>query len=158
MKVYELKKEQFLNISLDKAWDFFSSPKNLKEITPDYLGFKITSKNLEDKMYAGQIISYIVKPILGIPIRWTTEINHVDDKKYFVDTQIFGPYTLWHHKHFFEEHNDGVLMTDIVHYAMPLGFLGRIAQRLFVKNQLEAIFAYREQITEKLFNNDQNNV
>ena len=74
-------------------------PKNLKQITPDYMGFKIVS-GLSEKIYAGQIIQYIVTPILGIPTKWVTEITHVKDGNYFVDEQRFGPYDLWHHKHF----------------------------------------------------------
>lgn len=103
MKVYTLTKKQFLPISIDQAWDFFSSLVNLKKITPEYMGFKITSDLGDGKMYSGQIISYIVTPVLGIPMSWTTEITHVLDKKYFVDEQRFGPYSFWHHQHWFKE-------------------------------------------------------
>lgn len=99
MKVYRLHKKQNLPISIDKAWEFLSSPINLKTITPDYMNFDILSE--EDRpMYAGQIVQYIVTPILGIKTKWVTEITHVKDKEYFVDEQRFGPYSLWHHKHF----------------------------------------------------------
>ncbi len=151
MKIFELVKEQHLGISLEEAWDFFSSPRNLQKITPAYMGFTITSKNLADKMYAGQIISYIVKPVLGIPLKWTTEITHVEDKTYFVDEQRFGPYSMWHHQHWFEETDDGVLMKDHVSYAIPFGFLGRLANALFVRKQLEGIFEYRKNVTAELF-------
>jgi len=146
MKIYKLQKTQFLPISLDKAWDFFSSPANLKKITPDYMGFEITSEVNDKKMYPGQIITYIVTPVLNIPLSWATEITHVVDKKYFVDEQRFGPYSLWHHQHWFEAKDGGVEMTDIVHYALPLGFLGRIANSLFVKSKLQEIFDYREKV------------
>ena len=146
MKIYRLQKTQFLPISLDKAWDFFSSPANLKKITPEYMGFEITSEVNDKKMYPGQIITYIVTPVLNIPLSWATEITHVVDKKYFVDEQRFGPYSLWHHQHWFETKDGGVEMTDIVHYALPLGFLGRIANSLFVKSKLQEIFDYREKV------------
>ncbi len=150
-KFYTLSKEQVINCTLDEAWDFFSSPRNLKEITPDYLGFEITSPNLADKMYQGQIISYRVSPLLGIKMNWMTEINHVEDKKYFVDNQRFGPYTMWHHQHWFEEVPNGVKMKDIITYVMPLGPLGRIAHWLFVRKKLEGIFEYRKIVTDRLF-------
>jgi hypothetical protein len=86
-KVYSIKTVQILPISLDQAWDFFSSPANLKEITPDELGFNIISKHHGEKMYPGQIIEYKVSPVLNIPIYWMTEITHVEDKKFFVDEQ-----------------------------------------------------------------------
>lgn len=151
MKVYKFQKVQELPISIDEAWGFFSSPQNLKIITPDYLGFKITSDLGSGKMYPGQIINYIVKPIAGIPMRWTTEITHVDDGKYFVDQQRFGPYAMWHHQHWFESTERGVLMTDIVNYAIPLGILGRIANSLIVKSKLQEIFDYRTVKVKEIF-------
>lgn len=150
-KVYAIKTIQKLPISLDAAWDFFSSPANLKEITPDDLGFNIISQHHGDKMYAGQIIEYTVKPVLGIPLYWMTEITHVEDKRYFVDEQRYGPYSMWHHQHHFKAVEDGVEMTDIVHYKLPFWVLGDIANTLFVKKQLKAIFDYRYKIVEHRF-------
>jgi len=150
-KVYSIKTVQVLKISLDEAWAFFSSPKNLQKITPQKLGFQIISKHHGEKMYPGQVIEYKVSPILGIPLYWMTEITHVEDRKFFVDEQRFGPYQLWHHQHHFKETAEGVEMTDIVHYKLPLGILGDIANVLMVKKQLKEIFDYRYQVVEKLF-------
>lgn len=138
-------------ISLDQAWDFFSKPDNLKEITPANLGFNIISKHHGPTMYPGQIIEYTVKPILGIPLYWMTEITHVIDKQFFVDEQRFGPYTLWHHQHHFKAIDGGVEMTDIVHYKLPLWFLGDIAQVILVKSQLSEIFNHRYKAVEDRF-------
>src|SRR6476620_3532057 len=118
-KVYSLKSVQTIPTTLQQAWDFFSRPDNLKHITPAYMDFTVTSKHHGERMYAGQIIEYTVKPILGIPIYWMTEITHVEEGKYFIDEQKFGPYSLWHHQHHFIEVNGGVEMTDIVHYKIP---------------------------------------
>ncbi len=126
-KVYNLSTVQFIPCSLDKAWEFFSNPANLAEITPDNLNFKILSKNL-GAMYPGQVIEYKVHPLLGIPLYWMTEITHVQYHKYFVDEQRFGPY----HQHHFKEVASGVEITDEVNYAIPLGLLGRCAHWLFV--------------------------
>lgn len=150
-KVYSLKTVQKIPISLDEAWDFFSKPDNLKDITPSSLGFKIISKHHGERMYAGQVIEYKVKPVLGIPLYWMTEITHVSDKRYFIDEQRFGPYSLWHHQHHFREIDGGVEMTDIVHYKLPLWILGDIAHALFVKDQLKTIFDYRFMAVEKRF-------
>ncbi len=150
-KVYRLKKVQNIPGSLDKAWDFFSSPGNLQTITPDRLGFKIISRYHREKMYAGQVIEYNVSPLLGIPLYWMTEITHVQDKKYFVDEQRYGPYSLWHHQHHFKAIDGGVEMTDIIHYKLPLWFLGDVANSLFVKKQLRKIFDYRYKKVEELF-------
>ena len=148
--VYRLKTVQNLPISVEKAWEFLSDPENLKTITPDYMGFKIL-EGAEEKMYAGQIIKYIVNPVLGLPLRWVTEITQVEDQKYFVDEQRFGPYSLWHHKHFIKAIPGGVEMIDIVDYKLPLGMLGRIAHPLFVKRQLNQIFNYRYNKLVELF-------
>lgn len=142
-KVYTIKTVQKIPISLAEAWDFFSKPSNLAAITPDNLGFNIISKHHGERMYPGQIIEYIVKPVLGIPLYWMTEITHVEDQKYFVDEQRFGPYSMWHHQHHFKAIEGGVEMTDIVHYKLPLWILGDIAHTLFVKAQLTHIFDYR---------------
>jgi ligand-binding SRPBCC domain-containing protein len=149
MGTYFLKTTQRLPIDIDIAWDFFSSPNNLKAITPEYMNFKVLSD--AQKMYAGQIIKYYVSPVFGIPLFWMTEITHVKDKFYFVDEQRFGPYALWHHKHFFKEIPGGIEMTDQVDYKMPLGFLGSIAHRLFVRKQIEGIFTYRTKVLEDRF-------
>ena len=149
-KLFKLESKQFLPISIDEAWAFFSSPKNLKKITPEHMGFHITSENKKD-MYPGMLITYIVTPVLGIKMRWCTEITQVEDKKYFIDEQRFGPYNMWHHEHHFKEVDGGVEMTDIIHYGIPLGILGQIANNLFVKKQLKDIFAYRAKIVNELW-------
>jgi len=151
MAAHSIKTVQKIPISLDKAWDFFSNPANLKAITPDNMGFNIVSEHHGEKMYPGQIIEYTVKPVLGIPMYWMTEITHVEDKKFFVDEQRFGPYSMWHHQHHFREIPGGVEITDIVHYKNPLGLIGRLANTLFVKKQLNTIFNFRIQKVNDLF-------
>ncbi|TCI91772.1 SRPBCC family protein [Tenacibaculum sp. M341] len=150
MKVYRLQKKQKLPISVDQAWAFLSDPKNLKTITPDYMGFHILS-GAEKEMFAGQIIQYIVTPVLGIKTKWVTEITHVVDKKYFVDEQRFGPYALWHHKHFINPIKGGVEMEDIIDYKLPLGLLGQLGHPILVKPKLEEIFSYRQKKLIELF-------
>ncbi len=136
---------------MDEVWDFISSPANLKVITPDYMGFDITSGDLPENMYEGMIISYKVAPVLGIKTTWVTEITHIQEKEYFIDEQRVGPYALWHHQHFIEPKEHGVLMKDIVSYAPPLGFLGAIANSLMVRKKLKEIFDYRTKSIEKKF-------
>ena len=151
-KIHTIKRTQRLPISLEQAWAYFSTPKNLQEITPKEMGFTVTSdKDFLDHMYAGQIITYVVKPILGIPMFWMTEITHVSDKMFFVDEQRMGPYKLWHHQHHFKAIPGGVEMTDLVHYRVPMGILGDFANWLFIRKQLEGIFAFRWQWLEGRF-------
>ena len=150
-KVYSLKTVQKIPVDLETAWNFFSRPANLKDITPKNLGFNIISKHHGEAMYAGQIIEYKVRPVLGIPLYWMTEITHVEDKKYFVDEQRFGPYSMWHHQHHFKAIKGGVEMTDIVHYKLPFWFLGDIANTIMVKAQLNKIFGFRVKAVEEKF-------
>ena len=150
-KVYSLEIIQKIPVSLEQAWDFFSKPDNLKDITPNNLGFNIISKYRGNEMYAGQIIEYKVSPILGIPLYWMTEITHVQPHQYFVDEQRFGPYSFWHHQHHFKTIEGGVEMTDIVHYKIPYSFLGNIANGLLVKKQLKKIFDFRFKAAEDKF-------
>lgn len=139
-------------ISLDEAWDFFSSPLNLAKITPDKMKFIVTSDYTADtKMYAGMIITYKISPLLGIKMNWMTEITHVQDRQYFVDEQRFGPYALWHHQHHFKEISGGVEMTDLLHYAIPYGVIGRLSNTLLVGKEVRKIFSYREKAIDQLF-------
>ena len=151
MGFYQFKRSQKIPATIDEVWDFISSPANLKEITPDYMGFDITSEDLPEKMYPGMIISYIVKPLLGIPTTWVTEITKVTDRAYFIDEQRVGPYKLWHHQHFIEPIEGGVLMRDIVSYQPPFGFLGAIMNSLVIRNKLKEIFDYRVEAVNKRF-------
>ena len=150
MKIYTLHKKQNLPISIDRAWEFLSDPKNLKTITPDYMGFDILS-GADRPMFAGQIIQYIVTPILGLKTKWVTEIIHVVDKVYFVDEQRFGPYALWHHKHFLKDIDGGVEMEDLIDYKVPFGILGQLLHPILVRPKLEEIFNYRTKKLEELF-------
>ena len=147
----ELKYEQKIPSSLDRVWDYFSSPMNLKEITPAYMNFLVTSSAFREKMYPGMMITYKVSPLLGIRLDWCTEITQVNHLTYFVDEQREGPYTIWHHQHHFEEIEGGVLMTDIIHYKIPFGVLGNLANRLFIKRQLRSIFEFRIKKVNELF-------
>ena len=156
-RVYFLKATQQLPVSLNDAWHFFSNPANLANITPVTLGFTIISRYQGKTMYAGQIIEYTVKPLLSIPLYWMTEIIHVEAKKYFIDEQRYGPYSLWHHQHHFTEIEGGIAMTDIVHYKIPFWFIGDIANSLFVKKQLQNIFEFRYHAAEKAFGTWKNN-
>jgi ligand-binding SRPBCC domain-containing protein len=150
MKIYQLHSKQNLPISKQEAWEFLSDPKNLKVITPDYMGFHILS-GADRPMFAGQIIEYIVTPVFGIKTKWVTEITHAKSGSYFVDEQRFGPYSLWHHKHFIKEIDGGVEMEDIIHYKVPLGILGRLVHPFLVRPKLNEIFNYRKAKLEELF-------
>lgn len=156
MKVYQLRRTQFLPISIAEAWQFFSSPRNLARITPDYMRFHILGFSGGEKMYAGQIIRYKIFILPFVPIHWTTEISHVEEPSYFVDEQRFGPFSLWHHQHRFKEVPGGVEMIDEVNYAVPFGFLGRIVNSIFVQNEVNSIFDYRFRILEMFFSNTKN--
>jgi ligand-binding SRPBCC domain-containing protein len=150
MKIYRLHKKQKFPISIDKAWDFLSKPENLKIITPDYMSFDILS-GADRSMYPGQIIQYIVTPILGIKTKWVSEITQVKRQNYFVDEQLYGPYALWHHKHFIKAIDGGVEMEDIIDYKLPLGWLGQLVHPFLVKPKLEEIFEYRQKKLTELF-------
>ncbi|HEY4755478.1 MAG TPA: SRPBCC family protein [Ignavibacteriaceae bacterium] len=150
MKTYQFKAKQFLPITINEAWDFFSNPNNLPKITPPWLNFEVTTQ-LESRMYAGMIITYLVRPILNIPATWVTEITQVHVPNFFVDEQKFGPYKLWHHQHVFREAKNGIEMEDIVNYAVPLGFIGRLANNLIISKKIKSIFEYRTEILNKMF-------
>ncbi len=148
--LHTLESEQLLPISLDEAWQYFSNPLNLEELTPKGIGFKILTCS-DDTMTEGQIISYKIKVIPIIWLSWVTEITHMKSKQYFIDDQRHGPYKIWHHRHSFEEVEGGVLMKDLIHYALPFGIFGNVAHALFVRKKLEQIFEYRKTVLNDKF-------
>jgi ligand-binding SRPBCC domain-containing protein len=154
MGFYQFKRTQTINRPIEEIWDFISNPDNLKKITPDEMGFQITSENIPAKMHEGMIISYQVTPLFGIKTTWVTEITHLKEHSYFVDEQRVGPYKMWHHQHWVEATPNGTLMTDIVSYQPPLGFLGSIANKFLIKRKLNEIFEYRTNVMEDLFENE----
>jgi ligand-binding SRPBCC domain-containing protein len=148
--MYQLKRQQLVKTDMATCWDFFSSPGNLQKITPKYMGFDVLTE-VPEKMYEGLMIEYRVRPLLGIPMNWITEITHVKEHQFFVDEQRKGPYRIWHHEHHFETVDNGVLMSDIVSYELPFGILGKIAHPILVQRKLNEIFDFRFEIVEEIF-------
>lgn len=151
MKVYTLQRKQFIPISLQEAWDFFSSPKNLAKITPSKMNFRILEISGGEKMHEGQIIKYRIKALPLFSVYWVTKILDVKEPFSFVDDQLTGPFSLWRHKHSFKEVDGGVEMTDEVSYAIPFGPLGILAHWLFVGREVNGIFKHRFETLEKEF-------
>jgi len=153
MKIYTFKRRQFLPITLETAWPFFSTPRNLEQITPAFLRFHITSE-VPNEIYDGLIITYQIAAVAGIPMTWVTEIKHVETHRQFVDEQRIGPYRFWHHLHRFSAVEGGIEMEDIVHYAMPWGWFGQLANTVFVDQRLCAIFDFRRDYLTQYFGAD----
>lgn len=148
--LYELRSKQIVPISIEEAWIFFSNPKNLNIITPDTMKF-VTLSGDDKPMFQGQIIHYKISPFPLFYTEWVTEITHVEKNRFFVDEQRFGPYSFWHHKHFFKQVDGGIEMEDIVHYKVPFGIIGRLFHPLIVRPKLEEIFNFRRQKLIELF-------
>lgn len=152
MPIHTLHTKQIIRASREEAWSFFSNPQNLSKITPPGMGFDIVTPDLPGRIHAGLMIEYRVRPLLGIPMTWLTEITHVKDGEYFVDEQRVGPYSIWHHEHRFHDLGDGRLeMEDRVTYVLPFQPFGDIVHPFLVKPQLDRIFAFREKAVRELF-------
>jgi ligand-binding SRPBCC domain-containing protein len=153
MAIHTLEHTQTLPGPLEACWRFFSDPRNLARITPPELGFEVLSE-LPAQMHPGLMIEYRVRPLFGIPVRWLTEITHVDQPHSFVDEQRIGPYRIWHHEHRFTAGPGGVVtMHDKVTYVLPFGPLGELVHPLLVQPQLRRIFDFRTQAVRQLFPN-----
>lgn len=150
--IHQLQRQQQLNCDIKTAWKFFSSANNLSEITPKDMNFVVRTQLSDYEMYEGMLIDYYVSPLLGIKLKWQTEITEVNFEKSFTDFQKKGPFKLWNHFHEFIMNDKGVLMMDTVSYELPFGFLGEIAHSVMVKKKLEHIFDYRFKILEETFN------
>ncbi len=150
MSIHLLTRKQFIPISLEQAWPFFSTPRNLEAITPGFLNFRITSAVAEE-IYSGLIITYQISAVAGVPMTWVTEIKHVVPLHRFVDEQRIGPFRFWFHEHRFEAVPGGIEMTDIVHYVMPWSWLGELVHAVFIRRRLNAIFDFRHDYIANLW-------
>ena len=144
----QLEFKQYLQIPVEHAWKFFSNPANLARITPKAMNFIITSR-VPENIYPGLIITYKVSPVLGIPFSWVTEITQVKEPFYFIDDQRSGPYAIWHHEHYFEPVENGVMMTDKLFYKVPLGIIGKLLDNFFIHKKVAGIFEFRKKILEE---------
>ncbi len=151
MKIYTLHREQFMPITVEEAWDFFSHPLNLDKITPPRVRFETITKLPDNYITNGQRIKYKLRPLLNIPMRWETEIREVNMPYKFMDKQMKGPYAFWEHTHILESVPGGTKMTDTVRYALPMGLLGRLMHSLMIKQQLDQIFDFRAATLVQLF-------
>ena len=149
MKTYTLTKEMTVPRPLDEVFEFFSRPENLARITPPWLGFRIISPS-PVLMKPGTVIDYTIR-VMGIRLRWRTQISEYQPPHRFVDEQLQGPYAVWKHTHTFAETNGGTLIGDEVRYALPFGPLGTLVRSLAVGRQLEEIFTYRARVIAGLF-------
>jgi ligand-binding SRPBCC domain-containing protein len=148
VKTYAIEREQWIARPPDQVFEFFSRAENLGRLTPPWLHFRIRTP-LPIAMGAGARIEYTIR-LAGLPLRWRTRITIWQPQTRFVDEQESGPYALWRHTHRFEPLGDGVLITDQVLYALPLGPLGRFAHALAVRAALASIFDYRFQRIREL--------
>ena len=150
MKTYNIKFEQFIDLPIDQVFNFFSKPENLSLITPTRLKFDILTPS-PIKMKEGQLIDYSLTIMYFIKLRWRTLITDYEKPYKFVDQQIKGPYSLWHHTHTFEEKNGGTLICDNVTYAIPLGIIGQFMHAIYIKHDVNSIFKYRGKILNQIF-------
>jgi ligand-binding SRPBCC domain-containing protein len=152
MKTYIFKRQQTLARPLDAVFNFFKQADNLEKITPSSVGFTILTPR-PITMRAGAVLDYTIR-IFGLPMRWTTLISTYEPPHRFIDVALRSPYSFWHHTHTFTENEKGTIMTDEIHYVLPFGIFGRLAHFLWVKNQLNYIFDFRERVIADLLQND----
>lgn len=144
MHVHVLQREQRVPQPLENVFPFFARPENLERITPPMLGMRVLTPS-PIEMRVGALIDYAIK-MRGLPMRWTTYIRAYDPPHRFVDVQLRGPYSFWHHTHTFREENGETVLGDEVRYMLPFGPFGELAHGLLVKRDLDRIFAYRQEV------------
>lgn len=147
--MHVLERDQFISAPLPEVWDFFSDPENLARITPAGLEFRIVGV-APKPLSAGARIDYRIRWTL-LRLRWVTRIGRWEPPRMFEDVQERGPYRQWVHTHRFAPERGGTRMSDRIAYALPFGPLGRIAHRLLVRRQLEAIFDHRREAILDVF-------
>lgn len=156
MQIKRKEWHQFIPQPVENIWDFFSRPENLKKMTPTQVGITMLSDLSGQKMYQGMLIPYYISPLMGIRMKWLTEITHISPMEYFIDVQREGPYAFWHHQHHFMPQDGGTLMHDILHYKVPYGPIGSLANALLVDKMVDDIFKFRKLAIEGLFMENSN--
>ncbi len=154
MQLFKLEDKCVLNTTLEKAWDFFQDPHNLKLITPPELNLVVTLVVTSDTgsvMYPGIIVTYKVQILPFIFVDWITEITHINPPKMFVDEQRFGPYKMWHHEHHLRQVPNGIENHDIIHYVITGWPIDGLLNRFIVRPRLDKIFEYRKKKLLELF-------
>jgi ligand-binding SRPBCC domain-containing protein len=142
MKLYMMDHRQVIRASIGDVWSFYSDPHNLAKLTPPWLNL-VVPEDIRHQVYPGMIITYCLRPFLGIRSHWLTEITHVVEGQLFVDEQRFVPYRFWHHQHHFRETDEGIEVRDLIHYALPLDPVGKFVHAVLVRARLKEIFDYR---------------
>ncbi len=149
MSTHRLSASQFVARPIDEVFDFFSRPENLGRITPASMGFEFLTEDRD--MRDGLEIRYRIRPLLGIPLTWTTKITGYEPPNRFADIQLSGPYRRWEHTHTFEAVPGGTLVHDEIEYEVPLGPLGDLANKLVVRSELRRIFGHRAETIRTVF-------
>ncbi len=148
--MYVFEQRQIIPVSINEAWDFFSDPRNLARLTPDSMNFRILG-DLPQQVHEELIVRFRVAALAGIDVNWTSLISKVVPHQYFADVQVEGPFSYWHHQHWFTERDQGVEIRDILHYLPPFGLIGKLFHPLFVKNKIAETFRYRYNKVDELF-------
>lgn len=152
MAIHRLEKRQIIKATTEQCWAFFSNPRNLAEITPRSLDFRVVTPDLPSVIYRGLMIEYRVRPVAGIPLTWLSEITRVEQGKCFIDEQRVGPYRVWHHEHHFHPLDGGCIeVRDLLHYVLPFQWADFLFHPWLVRPQLDKIFSHREQAVAKKF-------
>ena len=148
--MYQIRQKLFIPVPKTKAWDFFSDPENLKELTPKDVKISFKDTHVE-KIHSGLVFTYKISPLFGIPVNWVTKIDVVEELDHFVDIQIKGPFKYWKHEHYFRSVEGGTEIQDIVNYKVPCGSIGKALHPILVKPKLEKIFEFRKRKTREFF-------
>jgi ligand-binding SRPBCC domain-containing protein len=162
--------EQWVPFPLERVFAFFSNPENLPRIMPAASGTRLIRINRTappappseirtDEVKAAGVGSTIVtsfRIFSPLPLRtqWIARITEFEWNHHFADLQDKGPFRSWHHRHQFaretREGIDGTLVGDVVNYEVGFGFIGQIANRLFIARQMQDTFAQRQQALPRL--------
>jgi ligand-binding SRPBCC domain-containing protein len=168
--------EQWLPYPIATVFDFFANPDNLPRLMPDWQQARIESATFapppwrpgtdhasapsgaSSPVAAGKgtrmTITFLPFPHAPFRVPWDAEITDFEWDSHFCDVQRRGPFAYWKHCHRLEAQVrgalPGTLLTDHVEYELPLGPLGDLANRLFVKGQMESIFLFRQKRTGEL--------
>lgn len=148
MTVHHIYRRQQLAMTRQQAWDFFSSPTFLNDITPDFFYLRIESE-VPEKIYPGLLICYRMRAVFALPMTWVSDISHCDEPNRFVYRQLLGPFKFWSHEVCISDCKNGILLEDIVYYAMPFGLLGELFHKLLISSRLQQIFTHRARCLQK---------
>jgi len=136
---------------IEEVFDFYVDLRNLTRMTTRDLHMRVLKAELP--LREGSRVRFSLRHrIVPFEVRWDAVISRFERPRVFEDRQTHGPFDRWVHRHeFLDLGGDRTEVTDTIECGVPLGVLGRMAERYVVGAKLEELFRHRRSVVRREF-------